>query len=144
MQVTHAVDYGVRALMFMARHPVGTRHYLQNVAEQARLPRNYLVKVLKGLTGQGIVRPHRGINGGFSLARDPREISLRQVIEAIDGPVTVVHCLTDPRRNGACPNSGRCAAQVLLSRVRHDLLTALASYTLADLVAIQKELEAPP
>src|SRR3990172_4554117 len=108
MRVTRAVDYGLRALILMCREPLGARFFLQDLAKRANLPRNYLVKVLKSLSGAGIVRSYRGIKGGFSLMREPREVTLRQVVEAIDGPVSLMHCLSDV---GSCSRVGQCAVE---------------------------------
>jgi len=138
MQVTRAVDYGIRALVLMSRQPAGTRFFLQDLATQAGLPRNYLVKVLKSLACGGIVRSHRGIKGGFSLAREPRGISLRQVVEAIDGPVTVMHCLTDTR---SCSYVGKCAAEVFFGQLRQTILGQLDGHSLAELITLQDKLD---
>ena len=144
MQVTRAVDYGLRALVLMARQPAGSRIFLHDLAQEADLPRNYLVKVLKSLAGSGIVRSHRGIKGGFSLARDPRQITLREIVEAIDGPVAVMHCLTGHRGDGDCGNSGRCAAQAILAEVRDHILRDLESHSLHALTAAQEDYKARP
>jgi Rrf2 family protein len=138
MQVTRAVDYGLRALLLMSRQPVGARFFLQDLAKDGGLPRNYLVKVLKSLACAEIVRSHRGIKGGFSLGRAPRQISLRQVFEAIDGPVTVMHCLPDP---GSCSYSGKCAAEVFFGQLRQSILTNLEAQTLQDLLDLQAKID---
>ncbi|MCK6473252.1 MAG: Rrf2 family transcriptional regulator [Planctomycetes bacterium] len=138
MQVTRAVDYGLRALVLMSHKPVGERHYLQELAEGGNLPRNYLVKVLKSLACANIVRSHRGIKGGFSLAREPKEISLRVVVEAIDGPLSVMHCLTDPR---SCSEVGACAIEVLFTRLRTSIVDYLGSNSLQDLLDLQSKID---
>jgi Rrf2 family protein len=142
MQVTRAVDYGLRALVLMARQPAGARLFLHDLAQEADLPRNYLVKVLKSLAGSGIVRSHRGIKGGFSLARNPRQITLREVVEAIDGPVAVMHCLTGHRADGDCGQSGRCAAQGFFAEIRAHILRDLESHSLHELTAAQENFRA--
>ncbi|MCW8131954.1 MAG: Rrf2 family transcriptional regulator [Planctomycetota bacterium] len=138
MQVTRAVDYGIRALMLMSGQPVGTRHFLQDLAQQGDLPRNYLVKVLKSLACVGIVRSHRGIKGGFSLGRVPSEITLRQVVEAIDGPVHVMHCIADAR---SCNLAGRCAPEVFFRELRAVILRSLENSTLQDLLDMQRRID---
>lgn len=140
MHVTRAVDYGIRALVLMARHPAGSRHYLHQLSAQGDLPRNYLVKVLKSLTSQGIVRSYRGIKGGFSLGRSPEEISLRDIIEAIDGPVTLLSCLTEGQADG-CHFKGCCAARGRFAAIRDQVLKELESCTLLELAAEQTAME---
>jgi Rrf2 family iron-sulfur cluster assembly transcriptional regulator len=138
MQLTRAVDYGIRALVLMARNPLGMRYFLQDLAREGDLPRNYLVKVLKSLASHGIVRSHRGIKGGFSLGRNPAEISLRAVVEAIDGPVSIMHCLTD---KNSCSFTGHCAVQVFFAEMRQRILADLQSKTLQDLIELQEHLD---
>jgi Rrf2 family iron-sulfur cluster assembly transcriptional regulator len=132
MEVTRAVDYGIRALVLMARHPEGTRFYLHDLSKQAGLPRNYLVKVLKSLAGNSIVCSFRGIKGGFSLGRKPEEISLRDVIEAIDGPIAIISCLNEPSTNG-CRHKGHCAAHRRLGVIREGVLRQLDACSIEDL-----------
>jgi Rrf2 family iron-sulfur cluster assembly transcriptional regulator len=143
MQVTRAVDYGLRALALMARQPPGARLFLHDLAQEADLPRNYLVKILKSLAATGIVRSHRGIKGGFSLGRDPRQISLRQIVEAIDGPVAVMHCLSPSRGEGFCAQSGRCAAQRVFAEVCAHILQDLDSHDLHELTSTNGDAAAP-
>ena len=138
MQVTRAVDYGIRALIVMSRQPVGSRFFLQELADKADLPRNYLVKVLKCLSGCAIVRSHRGIKGGFSLSRDPKDINLRQVVEAIDGPITIMHCLTDKQ---SCSYVGCCAAEVFFVELRQQVLLVMEKKTLHDLITLQNTID---
>jgi Rrf2 family protein len=132
MQVTRAVDYGIRALVLMARHPVGTRFFLHDLSKQAGLPRNYLVKVLKSLADRSIVCSYRGIKGGFSLGLRPDEITLRDVIEAIDGPIAIIACLNEPASNG-CHLKGRCAARRHLGSIRDGVLRQLEACSIQDL-----------
>ena len=124
----------------MARAPADARHYLHQLSDGGDLPRNYLVKVLKSLTRKGIVRSYRGIKGGFSLGRGPEEISLRDVIEAIDGPISIIPCLTDPKTNG-CHFRTCCATRVRFASIREDVLRQLDESTIAELANEQDEME---
>ena len=137
MQVTKAVDYGIRALLVLASSPATRRHYLNDLAEKADVPRNYLVKILKSLSHAGIVSSFRGMRGGFTLAKDPKNISLRAVIEAIDGPVGVMPCLSGANQ---CSRPSPCAAQEIFRSIRERLLTELESHTMADLMRREAEL----
>jgi Rrf2 family protein len=137
MQVTKAVDYGLRALVQMALKPLGTRFFLQELSDAGELPRNYLVKVLKSLANAGIVRSYRGIKGGFSLGRSPAEISIRQIVEAIDGPVSVMHCLTDPQ---SCRRLGMCATEHYFRQLREEILGSMETQSLAGLITLQLQI----
>ena len=138
MQVTRAVDYGLRALVIMSRKPLGARFFLQELADEGQLPRNYLVKVLKSMANVGIVQSHRGIKGGFTLAKEPQQITLRQVIESIDGPVTVMHCLAEPH---ACAHSGHCAVEVYFQQLRAQILMDMETKTLKEIVDMQCQMD---
>jgi len=138
MQVTRAVDYGIRALVLMGRKPVGERFLLQDLARDGDLPRNYLVKVLKSLSTAGIVHSHRGIKGGFTLGKPPREIQLRAVVESIDGPVSIIHCLTDP---GSCSKVKQCGVEAFFKQLREIVLVHLEKHTLQDLLDMQDKID---
>jgi Rrf2 family protein len=137
------VDYGIRALVLMARHPEGTRFFLQDLSKQAGLPRNYLVKVLKSLAGSAIVCSYRGIKGGFSLGRSPDEISLRDVIEAIDGPIAIISCLNEADPDG-CRHKGHCAAHRRLAAIRDGVVRQLDACTIEDLKNEQTTMDQRP
>ncbi|MCX7805616.1 MAG: Rrf2 family transcriptional regulator [Planctomycetota bacterium] len=130
MQVTRAVDYGIRALLVMASSGDGRRFYLNELAEGAEVPRNYLVKILKALSHAGLVSSFRGVWGGFALARDPEDISLRDIIEAVDGPIGIVPCLTG---SNGCPRRPACAAHETFRAIREKLLAEMGSHSLAEL-----------
>jgi len=116
----------------MARHAQGTRFYLHDLSRQAGLPRNYLVKVLKSLASHAIVCSYRGTKGGFSLGCAPDEISLRSVVEAIDGPIAIMHCLGETDSNG-CRRKGRCSAHNRLAVIRDDVVRQLEACSIEDL-----------
>lgn len=143
MQVTRAVDYGIRALVLMARHPAGTRFFLQDLSKQAGLPRNYLIKVLKSLASRAIVCSYRGIKGGFSLGRTPDEISLRDVVEAIDGPIAIIACLSESDSSG-CRRKNHCAAHRRLAAIREGVLRQLDACSIEDLKNEQAALDQRP
>lgn len=139
MQVTKAVDYGLRALLVLGHRPPSERHFLNDLAKSADVPRNYLVKILKSLCHAGIVLSFRGVKGGFALAKDPGEVTLRHIVEAIDGPVGVMSCLLSP---GGCPRDTQCVSQETFREVRERLLAELQSYSLSDLLRRDAEIKA--
>jgi Rrf2 family protein len=138
MQVTRAVDYGLRALVVMSRKPMGIRFSLQELADDGDLPRNYLVKVLKLLANTGIVQSHRGIKGGFTLGREPEKISMRQIVESIDGPVSMIHCLTDAH---SCAKVGMCSVEAYFDRLRSRVLQDMEATSLKEIVDAQEQID---
>jgi Rrf2 family protein len=81
--ISQTAEYALRAVVFLAERP-GERHTTRTIAESAQIPAGYLAKVMQSLAQAGVVRGQRGLNGGFTLARGPQDISLSEVIEAID------------------------------------------------------------
>src|SRR5437870_10519187 len=87
LQISRKIDYGLRAMIHLAGLPAGRIASLQDLSVPLHLPREFLAKILKILTPQGLVRSSRGAHGGYQLARPPRDLSSLQVIEALAGPV---------------------------------------------------------
>jgi len=92
MQLTRAADYGVRAMVHLATLPAGSRVGIVELARAAEVPPPFLTKVLKRLTLSGLMISYRGPGGGFSLGAPASEISLLQVVEAIEGPIRLNLC----------------------------------------------------
>src|SRR5690349_8705184 len=87
MKLTTASRYGVQALAHLARLPPGAWGRARDIAGAAGLPDAFLVKVLGQLLRAGLARSVKGPRGGYSLARAPNEITLREIVEAVDGPI---------------------------------------------------------
>ena len=94
MRITHEADYAVRivyTLMQAEQPPVAA----SRLAEQSGVTLRFTLKILRKLAGSGIVCAQKGASGGYSLAMDPRDISLGLIIESIDGPFELNHCLNE-------------------------------------------------
>ncbi|MCX6595402.1 MAG: Rrf2 family transcriptional regulator [Acidobacteria bacterium] len=87
MRLTRATDYAVRVMMRLALKPRGGRMTQEELAEQARVPVQFLGKVMQSLVRAGLANSHRGVMGGFELTRPGTEITLLQIVEATDGPI---------------------------------------------------------
>jgi Rrf2 family protein len=128
MRVSSRGQYGVRALAYLAARygegPINVR----TVAQAEHLPAKYLEQLLAKLRRGGLVRSSRGARGGVVLAQDPKAISIRQVVSLLEGSLLPVDCLKDT--NGHEEN---CVAHPLWRALHESVLTALDSFTLADL-----------
>lgn len=122
MKFSTSIEYAVHALVYLARLPAGETALLADIAEALKVPDSYLRKVFQLLAKSRVVATHRGAKGGVRLARPADEISLRDVVEAIDGSLTLYSCLRDQRGcavSDACPvksafdEAGRKMAEVL-------------------------------
>lgn len=105
MQLTRESDYGIRSILFLARQPYKKVSFVTEIAEQYKIPRSFLAKILQKLVKAKIVKSYRGVKGGFSLARQPRDITVLDVLEAIEGRLALNLCLTDKKR---CEFSRNC------------------------------------
>ena len=138
-------DYASRALLSLALHAsedgVPTPTSVRDIAERTGLPQPYLEQILLALKGAGLVRSKRGVGGGYVLARDPDDITLGQIVSAVDGPI-VAGDFGEPHQNGACDHEGQCVLLAIWSVVGAHMRQHLDGYTLAD-VAGQARGEAP-
>src|SRR4030065_554313 len=87
MQITKQADYAVRAVLYLAGLADGRRAPTSQIARDQKIPPSFLAKIVSQLSVAGMVQTSRGARGGVTLARDPAEITLLEVIEAIDGPI---------------------------------------------------------
>ena len=92
LKLTKKADYGLIALKYLAEHPEKPALSAKDVADAYGIPAQLLAKILQQLTKKGLLRSHAGMNGGYALARDAREISAYEVILAIDGPFFITSC----------------------------------------------------
>jgi Rrf2 family iron-sulfur cluster assembly transcriptional regulator len=127
MRLTRGSDYAIRGMIYLARQPQGQVCLVSQVAEVQCLPESYLAKIFQDLSRSGLVVSHRGAKGGFVLARDPKEITLRQVIEAVEGPIALSPCLDE--RIG-CERSEVCEVHSVLAEAQSRLLEVLDGATL--------------
>ena len=129
MKVSTRGDYASRALLSLALHlgeegPTSVR----DIAERTGLPQPYLEQILLAVKGAGLVRSKRGVGGGYVLARPPEEISLADILAAVDGPL-----ITLMEEHDHC--EGHCVLQEVWVGVSDEMRLYLEGYTLADLVA---------
>lgn len=126
MQVTREGDYGIRSVLFLARQPYKKISYVTEISTEYKIPRSFLAKILQKLVKAKIVRSYRGVKGGFSLARPPKEISLFDVLEAIEGKLALNLCLADKKR---CDFSRRCPISVVWEEAQSKVVDVLQKST---------------
>lgn len=124
MKITQEADYALRVVLFLGKHNEVDRVEAKVIAEQEAVPLRFLLKLLSKLNKAGITKSYRGVNGGYALAKEPEAINLRQVIEAIDGPIYVNRCLLEPEACSAKKGS-HCTIHHTLDRIRDRLVDDL-------------------
>ncbi|MGQ0616348.1 MAG: RrF2 family transcriptional regulator [Acidimicrobiia bacterium] len=131
MKVSTRGDYACRALLSLALHGDGpTPTSVRDIAERTALPQPYLEQILLALKGAGLVRSKRGVGGGYVLARPPEEITLGDVVSAVDGPIGVGD-FGEPHQNGACDHEGQCVLLAVWGDVSEQMRHLLDALTLA-------------
>jgi Rrf2 family protein len=130
MQIPRRVDYGLRAVIYLADQEPGKCCSLTEIAKQQGVPKKFLEKIVQDLTRRGLIRSKRGASGGYTLARAPEEISFWQVIEAIEGPIAVNICMD---QHVTCEQLPRCSMVHVWSEVQRKVTEVFTGTTLADL-----------
>ncbi len=128
LKLTKKADYGLIALRHLALHPDGAS--AKEIAGNYGIPVPLLAKVLQKLARGGLLTSEYGTNGGYRLARDPREINALEVVRTIDGPVILTSCFTGSR---ACYQSGTCSVREPLRKIHESILQLLENITISEL-----------
>jgi len=131
MQITRQADYAVRAVLYLARLGQTERAATSQVAQEQRIPPSFLAKIISQLSIAGLLHTSRGARGGVTLARDPEEITLLEVIEAIDGPIMLNECVGD---TGSCTFDEECPLRPVWCEAQNDLVNRLRGTNFAQLL----------
>ncbi len=132
VKVSTRGDYACRALLSLTLHDgTTTPTSVRDIAERTGLPQPYLEQILLALKGAGIVRSKRGVGGGYVLAAEPQDVTLAQIVSAVDGPIAVGD-FGEPHQNGACDHEGQCVLLAVWADAGERMRRILAAVTLAD------------
>jgi len=124
MQITRQADYAVRAVLYLARLGQEQRAATSQIAEDQQIPPSFLAKIVSQLSVAGLLQTSRGARGGVSLARHPDQISLLEVVEAIDGPILLNECVG---ANGICTFGDDCPMRPVWCDAQAQLVERLKS-----------------
>ncbi len=139
LEITRQADYALRATVEVARMDFGDRAPTAIIAERQRIPLPFLAKIVSQLVVRGILEATRGASGGVSLARPAETITMLEIIEAIDGPITINRCTRDP---AVCEMSATCPFCEIFTEAQQQLVSQLSHTSLAELVARLEQAEA--
>jgi len=137
MQFTKAEEYGMFGVLYLADADKTKVIPLSEISQAQDIPEKFLAKIFQSLSKAGIVRSHRGVRGGFTLAKSPDQISMKEVLETIQGPYHLMKCTESM---DACDqnNSDFCALREVLVIAENKLVSVFDQFTLADLATWQK------
>jgi Rrf2 family protein len=122
MQITRQADYAVRAVLYLAQLGPEQRAATSQIAQEQQIPPSFLAKIVSQLSVAGLLQTSRGARGGVSLARTPDEISLLEVVEAIDGPILLNECAGS---NGVCTFGDSCPMKPVWCDAQAELVERL-------------------
>lgn len=139
MQLTRQADYAIRALLHLSEEGSGAVVQTKEIATSEGIPEKYLPTIMRTLARAGLVRTLRGNQGGVLLSRQPEEINLREVIEAIEEPIVLNRCL---RGDGECNREDFCPVYPVWNQIQQTMIDKLESTTFADLASPDMKVEA--
>ena len=124
-------DYGIVLLAHLARNPARAPCNARCLASEAHLPVPTVSKILKALARAGLLVAHRGVKGGFSLARRPEDISMAQIISAMEGPIAITECSDDVPR--ICKLEPWCPVGTNWQKINRAVRQALENIKLSEM-----------
>ncbi len=126
-------DYGIVLMSYLATNRE-MQHSAHAIADAVKVPLPTVRKVLKSLSHGGLLDSERGVMGGYSLSRGPEQISVAQIITAIEGPIALTECVSDESH---CEQETHCAVQTNWTRINNAVFHALDEVKLSDMLASQ-------
>ncbi|HAL15218.1 MAG TPA: Rrf2 family transcriptional regulator [Anaerolineaceae bacterium] len=130
MQITRQADYALRAMYYLSKLEPSVRAATSLIADEQRIPPSFLAKIISQLSIAGLIHTSRGARGGVSLARPPEAISILEVVEAIDGPLTLNECT---HSIDGCPFGEKCPIRPVWCDVQSELVERLRNTSFAAL-----------
>jgi len=131
MKISTKGRYGLRILLDLARHPEPELRLIRDIAASQQISEKYISRLVVELRRAGLLLSIRGAKGGFRLAIPPEAISVLSVIEAMEGPTSIVDCVLAP---AGCLRSKRCAARSVWTKLNAAIRDSMNQVTLADLL----------
>ena len=142
MKFTTKTEYGLNCLVYMARQVPGEMVTIKDIAEKERFSLPYIEKILQRLRSAHIVVSHQGKNGGYSLARHPSEITLKEIIEALEGGTFEVYCEPEIREHIVCTHLCMCGIRPVWAKTKSLLDEFYGSVTLEMIAKEEEETQA--
>lgn len=132
LRFTKRADYGLIAVHYIASHGDEGAVSAKRIAEEFHIPQERLAKILQLLAKKRLIESHNGPKGGYVLTREPEQITVGQVLRALEGPVRIVSCMVE---NDDCPQFSRCNLRRPVEKIQASISYFLDNVTLAELAA---------
>ena len=134
LRFTKRADYGLMAVHYIAAHGDDGAVSAKRIAEEFHIPQERLAKILQRLAKTKLITSHNGPKGGYVLTRPPQEMTVGQVVRALEGPVRIVSCMVE---DDDCPQFSRCNLRRPVQKIQASISSVLDTMTLAELTADQ-------
>ncbi len=131
MRLSRKGDYALRAMVHLSLNYGKDSIQIHEISEQEKIPEKFLEQILLELKNAGLLQSRRGIGGGYSLIRNPKEITLAKVIRIIDGPLAPLSCVSK-WAHVDCPEEKNCGLYSVMLDVRNAIAKILEGITFAD------------
>ncbi len=131
LRFTKRVDYGLMAIQYVAFQEGVSPVAVKQIAEEFNIPSELLAKILQRLAKRGLIVSQNGPKGGYRLAHQPEEITVGQVVRALEGPIAIVSCYND---EGDCPQMPRCTLRRPVQKIQAAIGQLLDTMSLAELM----------
>ena len=131
MKISTKGRYGLRILLDMALHGNATPRLARDIAESQQISDKYIARLVMKLRKGGFLRSVRGAKGGFLLARKPMEINLLDVVEAMEGPLSIVDCVERPAQ---CNRNSTCVTREIWNRLNAEFRESMRQITLQEII----------
>jgi Rrf2 family protein len=134
--ITRATEYAIRTIIYLAKHPKGEIVLKKDICRTQDVTPAFLTKILQPLIKAGIVSSQRGVGGGFLLNKGAEAITLLDILEAEEGPLSLNHCLTE---KGLCQREALCSAHRVWSEAQQSMVDVLQRHNVAELIRQEQE-----
>lgn len=124
MNINQESDYAFRIVLMLSKEGLDNKLDAKSLSERGNIPLRFLLKLTRKLTQAGIVKSYRGVNGGYAITKEPKYINLKDVFEAIQGPIIVNRCLYDKKACSA-NKTGHCSIHKALSGIQNTMINEL-------------------
>jgi Rrf2 family transcriptional regulator, iron-sulfur cluster assembly transcription factor len=132
LKINRKTEYAIRGMIYLARQPRDQFVMIKEITKATKTSPVFMTKIFQKLSSVNLVLSSRGAFGGLRLSRKPEHITLKEIVEAIEGPVIMNLCVIDDK---SCGFSGVCSAHVAWKKIKDSINSMLEDVTLKDIAA---------
>jgi Rrf2 family protein len=130
LHITRKGDYAIRGLVYLAMKPRDRMSLISEMASAIDVSQTLLAKIFQNISKMGLAKSYRGVGGGFTLGRPAEDISLLEIVEAVEGPIVLNRCLL---QQGTCDRDAECTVHPVWREVQQKMRDILGNVTLKHL-----------